>query len=237
MFFKLRRETDLQRVTWHTFQMMHFNLMSLKLSDFLFLTWPFVSCPPACRWRAAPPAPCRTLRGRLRAAHGRDSHTDVQQPPVQVLPSAAAGVGALVPAPLHPHPHRHQQRKGQQAQWVTFKSTKTRQVCQTLDRRLMFFFLCQATSTTSRRRIAWGPTCWRCWSSFLRTPPPRSLWSLRGRCSSGLNILQIPTMASMLGECGQLLLMSVEMFQVLMWDVWFGCFVSIPSSFSLFSKF
>lgn len=54
MFFKLRRETDsspaLQRVTWHTFQMMHFNLMSLMLSYFLFLTWSGIKIPlsPGC---------------------------------------------------------------------------------------------------------------------------------------------------------------------------------------------
>lgn len=59
--------------------------------------------------------------------------------------------------------------------------------------------LCQATSTTSRLRTVWGPTCWRCWSSFLPTPSQRSQCSLRGLCSSGLNTLLIPTTASTLG--------------------------------------
>lgn len=87
-----------------------------------FPTWSTTKPPclilPACRWHAASPAPRWALCGWLRAADRRDSHADVQLPPLPVFPCAAAGLGALVSSSLHPHPHRHQQGKGQQAKWV-----------------------------------------------------------------------------------------------------------------------
>lgn len=102
------------------------HMQCFLVSAAMFPTWSTIKPPcliiPACRRHAASLAPRRALCGWLRATDRRDSHADVQQPPLQVLPCAAAGLCALVPSSLHSHPHCGQQGKGQQAQWVTSES-------------------------------------------------------------------------------------------------------------------
>lgn len=116
----MKQEQDNKMHTLHTILRHFFDChICFTPSELLKSVWLSV-----LRWNAASLAPCWALCGWIRAADRRDSHINVQQPPIQVFPCTAAGLGALVSSSLHPHAQCDEQGKGQQAQWVFLESSK-----------------------------------------------------------------------------------------------------------------
>lgn len=116
----MKQEQDNKMHTLHTILRHFFDChICFTPSELLKSVWLSV-----LRWNAASLAPCWALCGWIRAADRRDSHINVQQPPIQVFPCTAAGLGTLVSSSLHPHAQCDEQGKGQQAQWVFLESSK-----------------------------------------------------------------------------------------------------------------